>query len=180
MKTFLKLLLLFLTISCVKDLDFNQAEDLELYPEVAVSLVKFDLTESELSPAGSGVYQLSQEVDFTAFDNSTAQEDLTRVDLDFEISNEFNRDFTLEFTFLDDNDVATYMPIVLNVDANQTDYAYQEQIIISNNPNFLNSQKIQITVTILASTDGSTIDPTIPKTFTFKSGGTFHFTIDSL
>ncbi len=174
---FILFLLIGLCFSCVKDIDFNQAEDFEINPAVPVSLVKFDLVQTDFYDENNfPITIFEDEVVFTALDNSTAQEDLRRVLLNFEVLNEFNRNFRLEILFVDEADVATYDPITLVVDANNQNYTYEEDIIVSSNPSFLNSRKIRVTLTVLAS--GGSIDPNTPRRLEFKSAGTFYFTID--
>ncbi|TYP98017.1 hypothetical protein C7447_103185 [Tenacibaculum adriaticum] len=181
MKTFLKIIVLntlLLVTSCVKDIDFNQAQDFEITPEVAVSLVKFNLDQNDLVMGGIEIDSISQSTVFTMLDNTTAQEDLVKIDFQFEVVNTFNRDFEINLIFLDDNDIETYRISTLKINAQDEDFNYIETLVISDHQEFLLSRKIQVILRLLPSSDGSTIDPNDPRTFVFKSAGIFYFRID--
>ena len=172
---------LFLLSSCVKDIDFNQANDLELTPAVAVSLVKFNLDQNNFIDDTTNseiIIPIEDVTEFTALDNKTAQENLVRILFQFEAINTFERDFTIDFTFLDENDVVTHTIPRLVITSNDQDFSQDEEITIINNPAFLNSRKIHVRLTLLPSSNGSTIDPNTAKVFTFKSSGIFYFRID--
>jgi hypothetical protein len=181
MKFYFKLFLLFslfVASSCVKDLDFNQAEDLVITPEVAVSLVKSTLNQNQLVVGGMEVTSLSQTSEFTAFDNSIAQEDLRRILFQFEAINTFDRDFTIDFIFYDEFDVETYRIPTLVINANDDEFSMNDEVIIANTPRFLESTQIEVQFNLMPSSDGSTLDPNVPDTLTFKSAGIFYFTIN--
>lgn len=183
MKLVLKLLLVGVVVfftSCVKELDFNQADQLELTPAYSVSLVNFEVPQTLLINPVTGVEQVSitDKSDFLVFNNSVAQENLDRVVFNIEISNPFDRDFNLTLRLLDENDVETYQPIVLNVEANNTDFKHEEVILLANNSDVLNSEQIETTIELTPSNGGSMIDINDPKILTFKSAGTFYFRIN--
>ncbi|MFY7671355.1 hypothetical protein ACOSP6_09760 [Tenacibaculum sp. MEBiC06402] len=165
--------------SCVDNIDFSQAEDFELTPEVAVSLINATVTQNELVVGGSEVGTITQTSVVTVLDNEIAQNDLNRVVFRFEISNQFNRDFRINFSFLDGNDTSTNNDITLNVNANNTNFVHEEDIIIADNPTFLNTRKVEVELTLLPSSDGSSIDINVPTSFIFKSAGTFYFTVNN-
>lgn len=165
-------------ISCVDDIDFNQAENLEITPVVAASLIKADITQNDLVVGGSEVGTISQTSFFTVLDNGTAREDLERVVLRFEIINQFNREFRIDFTFLDESDMVTHGPITLNVGANETNFSQEEEILVANNALFTSTRKIQVVLTLPPSTDGSVIDVNTPTSLRFKSAGTFYFRVN--
>ncbi len=179
MKLFLKfclLVIVFSFTSCVDNIDFNQADDIEITPAVNVALMNFDITQNDIAIPGMEIVNpLSQTSEFTALDNHTARENLERVKLNFEINNQFNRNFRLEFIFLDEADNMTDDAIVLNVDANNANFTLEEEIIVANNASFLRTRKIQIRLTLLPSTDGSIVDVNVPSSLIFKSAGTFYF-----
>lgn len=182
MKSIFKYVLTFVVMlcisSCVDDLDFNQAKDLEITPAVNISLIKSKVNQNNLVVGGSEVGSISEVSTFTILDNDVARDNLERAVLRFEIINNFARDFRVTFTLLDENDARTYTDIILNVTANQTDFALEEEIILADNPNFINSRKINVELTLLPSSDGSTLDANTPNSLTFKSAGTFYFRVN--
>lgn len=175
-------LIVFLSLflnGCVDNIDFSQAEDLEISPAVAVSLVNATITQNELVVGGAEVGSITQTSVVTILDNSIAQNDLISAVFQFEISNQFNRDFRITFSFLDENDVNTNNDITLNIAANDTNFSHEEEIVVANNPTFLNTRKVQVELTLLPSSDGSSIDINVPTSFIFKSAGTFYFNINN-
>lgn len=170
-------IVLMLSTSCVKDVDFDQANALELNPIYSASLVRSSIPQTAFfdPTGGTEVLQITDQATFTALDNSTTQDYLTQVDLTIEISNPFNRDFTLDFEFLDALGNPTYILTTLNIGANDVNFSHIESIIIANNPTFLQTEQIRTTFRLLP---GTIIDQTIPRTLTFKSAGTFYFQIN--
>ncbi|WP_143569771.1 hypothetical protein [Tenacibaculum agarivorans] len=174
--TMLMLSFLCVNISCVKDVDFNQADQLVLTPTLDVSLVNSSITQNDLVVGGVELSTpLRDSSSITLLNSSVARENLERVVLRFEIENEFSRSFRIVFTFFDQSDMATINPIVLNVGANQTNFTQEEEIIIASNSDFLNSTRVEVSLELLPSTDGSVLDANDPRTFTFKSSGTIYF-----
>ncbi len=165
--------------SCVEDLNFDQAGDLELTPAVAASLVNSTITQNQLVIGGT---ELSMPIEqtslFTVFNNEQSNDNLERAVLRFDINNQFNRRFRIQFLFLDNGDNTTYGPVVLDIPENESNFRQEEEIIIANNPAFTNTRKVQVRIELLPSTDGSTIDVNVPASLIFKSAGTFYFRIN--
>lgn len=164
--------------SCVDNIDFNQADNFEITPVVAASLVRADITQNDLVVGGSEVGSITQTSRFTVLDSDAVRDHLERIVLRFEAINQFNRNLRIDFVFLDDNDVITHGPIRLDVNANNRNFSQEEEIMVANNSTFTNSRKVQVILTLLPSSDGSMIDINVPTSFTFKSAGTFHFRVN--
>lgn len=186
MKTVFKisiLCLLMLLSSCVKDIDFDQASSLEITPALAVSLARFEFDQGSLidNVTNDEISVKIDRITFSAFDNiqQERKEYLERVTVLFEIVNEFDRSFELDFSFFDAGGNLTYQFQTIQVGAEST-YDTPEDIIIANHPNILNSREASITIRLLPSTDGSTIDPNDPKELTFKTSGNFYFRISQI
>lgn len=172
------LFLSLLFMSCVKDIDFDQIDDLTLTPSFSAALVNATLSQDDLVLNGIELpLPIEQTSYFSVFDNSTVRDDLTRVVFNFEVFNQFDREFIIGLEFLDEAFVPTYITS-LNVSANDMNFTQEEDILIANYPTFVNSRNIRVTVTLLPSDDGSIIDVNEPATFRFESGGTFYFTVD--
>ncbi|WP_143032225.1 hypothetical protein [Tenacibaculum sp. MAR_2009_124] len=164
--------------SCVEDLDFNQADDIELTPTYIGSLIYSNLPQTSLvSPTGIEVSRISDVTRVEIFENSVTDR-LKKVDIDFEITNPFDRRFTIDFRFLNQANDETYRIPQIEVNQNVSKYKVKEEIILSDNSAILNSTKIEVTVELLPSADGSIIDINDDKTFIFKSAGTFYFGIN--
>ncbi|TCI92534.1 hypothetical protein [Tenacibaculum sp. M341] len=179
MKLKVKFLLLFIPLlftACVDNIDFEQANDLRATPAISVSLVNSSVTQDQLVISGVEIDLPPQRSEFTILDNDTARNDLERILFNFEISNGFDREFLLTFTFLDESGNTTH-EIDLNI-INNVSSIFNEEIIIANNSNFLNSRFLEVSLTILPSLDGSIIDVNTPATLIFKSAGTFYFNLN--
>lgn len=172
------LLLCSMLSSCVDDISFDQIDTLTITPVVATALINANITQNDLVINGSEVGTISQTTVVSVFNNNIVRNDLDRIVFRFEVDNQFNRDFRVDVVFLDDNDNSTNNDIVLNIDANTINYIQENEIVISANPEFLDTRKIQVRVTLLPSSDGSSIDTNIPASFIFKSAGTFYFSIN--
>ena len=175
------LLLFFTFTSCVKDIDFNQTEDFIATPEIKLALVNFNIEQTDLVIPGTNTEisgDIKDSARFTAFDNNVAQENLEKVILDFKVKNEFNRNFEIRFILSDENGNETYPSLLLSINRNDGSFTHTEEIIIANHPLFLQTKKIEAVLSLLPSSDGSTIDPSIEKKLQFQSGGAFHFKIN--
>lgn len=170
-------LLIFFT-SCVKDLDFDQAQNFEISPTFVASLAYTKLEQTTfVSPTGTEITRITDTSNFFVFENSVT-DDLVKIDVDFEIDNPFNRRFTVDFRFLDGGGTETFRLRQVAVPENTLNYKYKEEIDLSVNNSILNSKRIEVILELLPSSDGSIININERKVFTFKSAGTFYFKIN--
>ena len=150
-KKLLPLVFCFLAmISCVDNLDFSQIEDYNATPEYTSSITYFTILAKQFfNQAGVQQSERIDVTDFRIFDNSYIRNNLVKVDFNVEIKNEFDRSFTIQIDFLDDNNLVTYSflkPLIIT--ANKLDYTNPtEEILISNHLIFLNTTRIKIFVT---------------------------------
>lgn len=172
------IILLFTSISCVKDIDFGQAEDLILSPEYLISLVYTNLDQTYfIDPSGNEISEITDRTRVDFFGSFT-EDYLRKIDVDIHITNSFNRNFTLEFRFVDENNMETYAIPSLSILANSADFRYTEEIDVAVNPAILFTESIEMTLTLLPSPDGSEIDSAQQANFIFKSAGTFYLQIN--
>ncbi|SNR17097.1 hypothetical protein [Tenacibaculum jejuense] len=165
--------------SCVEDVNFSQAEDLEITPVVLASLVNSTITQNELVFGGVEINRpIEQTSLFTIFNNEQTRDNLERIVLQFAINNQFNRGFRIEFFFLDGAGNETLSPITLNVNPNQSDFNQEEEIILANEPAFTNTRNVRTRIELLPSSDGSIIDVNVPTSLTFRSAGTLYFRVN--
>ena len=145
---------LFLFSSCVKQLDFDQVNDLSISPAYKSPLVYFTVNQTDFLLNTVEIPTITGEFPFTIIDNSLVKENLKEVELEFEINNQFSRDFTLGILLLDDNDIVTYSIPIVVINANTVLFTQKSNILIANNLLFLESTKIQFTISLLPSSDG--------------------------
>ncbi|WP_299670707.1 hypothetical protein [uncultured Polaribacter sp.] len=153
MKFFKKVSFLLSTIlffSCSQTLDFNQIEDYTTTPVFTSSLTLFTLNASNFVafPGAPPVTEISERSDFKIFENSYVRDNLVRIDFDFEIRNEFNRDFTMEISLLDAANNLIYKLQDLNIEANNLEFIQKEIIDITQNPNLRNFTNVEVTLSL--------------------------------
>ncbi|WP_108807707.1 hypothetical protein [Aquimarina spinulae] len=96
-------------ISCVKDVDFEQAEDVVLTPVYEVDFVysRFDtnqFVDSNIDPAiVIPEVIVNDTLDYDLLGTDFVVDNLERVELTFEFTNTIERDFDFDFGFLNDN-----------------------------------------------------------------------------
>lgn len=104
-KTVLKILILCMFLSsvgsCVKDVDFDQINDIQLTPVFEGSLVFFDLEANKFVEEGSEVSSITDFTRLDALSSSFSVNNLVRADLHFEFVNTIGRSFTLTINLLD-------------------------------------------------------------------------------
>lgn len=178
-KIFFFIFIAFFTTSCVKDVDFNQANNLELTPAYVISLVNLKVPQTDLIDQATKdeVLSITDKSAITVFNRSDVQKYLEKLVLNVEIANTFNRNFILTYSFLDANNIATHNPVQLNVSAKDLTFTHKEEILVTSNQNFLQTRFVEATLQLQPSTDGSTIDITKEDTFTLKSAATLFFRV---
>jgi hypothetical protein len=118
-KTPLFLIFIFLFSSCIKHVDFEQIEDLKAEPVFKTSLVYFTLNQITFFDRINSleiIAPISRSSKFLSLNSSYVRENLIK--LEFEIINQFDRDFRVNFEFLDENNTVTHRFDTFNIDAN--------------------------------------------------------------
>ncbi|WP_189360261.1 hypothetical protein [Algibacter mikhailovii] len=107
-KPCLPLILVLLFFSCVKEVDFDQANDLELTPVMSSSLVFFDESASSFVESGSEIDIIQEFLIIDLFTDTFIVENLVKAEFVFLGKNALNRDVNLQVDFLDDLDVLVH------------------------------------------------------------------------
>ncbi|WP_347174139.1 hypothetical protein [Polaribacter uvawellassae] len=179
-KTPIFLIFIFLFSSCIKHVDFDQIEDLTAEPVFKTSLAYFTLNQVTFFDRINSleiIAPISRTSKFLSLNSSFVRENLEKLSIEFEIKNEFNRNFTVDFQFLDDNDIVTHSLRRFYIGANNLKYLHNETIIVSGNQKFLSSTKIRVLIQLSPSNNGGGINPNIDKKLVFKTAGTFSLKI---
>ncbi|MCW8980229.1 MULTISPECIES: hypothetical protein [Altibacter] len=100
----------FLLFACVKDTDFDQAEDIALTPVVELDLIYFNLTASHFfdSINNTPVLTVTDTTDIRFLDDAQIQESLRRAEFYFKFTNGIPRTFQVDFQFLSETNDTTY------------------------------------------------------------------------
>ena len=100
-----------LLFSCVKDVDFDQADDITLQPDVDVDLVFFTLETSNFQGSDPSqsitVVRDTTRLDF--LDDNFVQDNLKRIDFQFQYDNTFSQGFFHRALFLNEENETQYV-----------------------------------------------------------------------
>lgn len=107
---FLGILSLFLVAACIKDTNFDQAEDIALTPVVELDLIYFDLSAGDFFDTinSTPVFTVSDTTELKFLDDGQIMESLKRAEFYFEFTNSIPRDFQAVFQFLSEQNDTTY------------------------------------------------------------------------
>ena len=169
------LFFILLISSCVKNVDFDQADDFSAEPEYIASLVYFKIPAVNFLDTNNVELNtpLDEITEIEIFQESYIQDNLVQLKIDYEIDNPYDRVFNIIIEFMDDNNNTTYALSPINITANSS-LSNSETIIIADNPQILNSTKFKTTL-VLDNSSGTAISPNDFNEFIFKSAGTFSF-----
>lgn len=95
--------------SCVKDVDFEQAEDLAVSPVLEASLIFFEEAAPRFSGTEEGDNTVTDSTSVTIFNDDFVVDNLERAEFLFEVTNSINRPFSAEIQFLDEADQLLYL-----------------------------------------------------------------------
>ncbi len=131
--------------ACVGNVDFDQAENIILEPEFKVALVHFRATpDNFVDPVTNADLDFISDItEIHHFDSDTAQENIIKIELLFEIENTFNREFNLEYRFLNNLNQTTYT-ITFNIPQNSTLLPEPIEIVGDELESFLSSKGIVV------------------------------------
>ncbi|NER16219.1 hypothetical protein [Spongiivirga citrea] len=167
--------------SCTEQVDFEQAKDLSIQPVLTASLVTFSA--SPLQYAQPGVIQNASVIDTVRLDvigEDFYKDNVIRTELTFNIVNNIEADFNLNFRFTDDEFADQYefdIPIPEGSLANPAIVDYTEVFEGADLDRFTSSKIIILTATIINSS-GTQFDATTTSEFNLKSKATAFFDFD--
>ena len=106
----LLLLLLFFT-ACVKDTDFDQAENIALTPIVELNLIHFDLGADSFfdETTSTEILTVRDTTEIRFLNDEEIQESLISAEFYFKFTNSIPRDFLVNFQFLSEMNDTTYV-----------------------------------------------------------------------
>jgi len=96
--------------SCVKDTDFNQANDIVLTPVVELDLIHFDLLAGIFfdTNTSNSILTVRDTTELRFLDDGEIQQSLRRAEFYFKFTNSIQRDFDIVFQFLSTQNDTTY------------------------------------------------------------------------
>lgn len=169
-------------ISCVKDVDFEQTDDIVLTPVLTSSVVFTDIEASRFSDNGMEIETVSDSVaNIEIFTDEFVNDNLVKVELIFEAINSINRTFNLQVDFLNEMDELqqTFSFDALPSNSGNdvtTDFtvAFEGDDLVA----LKTSRKMVIALTLYPSTDGTSLNENSQGRIQLKSKGLFYFNIE--
>ncbi|PTX60953.1 hypothetical protein C8N46_105109 [Kordia periserrulae] len=174
--------LVFAMFSCVKDVDFEQAEDIVLSPVVESSLVFFDFEASEFSePTGTAIVIVGDDLELDVFNDEFLRDNLTRCEFFFEITNSIDRNFRADIILYDENDQVTYaFAIDVTPDGNNEVVTTHTEVFEEALLEQLKSTvRLELILSMFPSSTGIPLDENSVGNIKMRSKATLFFVIDN-
>ena len=97
--------------ACIKDTDFDQAEDIALTPVIQLNLIYFNLPANRFFDTinSTQILTVRDTTEIRFLDDSTLQESLKRAEFYFKFTNSIPRNFQVDFQFLSEVNDTTYI-----------------------------------------------------------------------
>jgi len=162
-------------LSCTSNVDFNQVDDIEVNQNFTFSFIYLNANQNNFLNADgtSETNSLSDSRNIDIFKLDYFQENLIEVNFNFEIENTFNRDFELEFTFLNADDAIT-TNFMINIPSNSK-LSHLETYEGLDLLSLKLTEKVKITVDLQPSSDASILNRDDETELTIKSSANFIF-----
>jgi hypothetical protein len=97
--------------ACIKDTDFDQAENIALTPVIELDLIYFNLQANRFfdTITSTQILTVRDTTEIRFLDDSTLQESLKRAEFYFKFTNSIPRSFQVDFQFLSELNDTTYV-----------------------------------------------------------------------
>lgn len=174
---FLTLLILF--TSCVKDVDFDQSDDLSIQPKYVLSLAYFTLDQHKfIDNGGNEIYFITVNSSAPINTSSIVNENLTKAEIKFKVTNTFNRAFIIVLKLYNTARQETFAFNPITVNPNTT-ININQIIQGSDLINFGKGNSIAMSVVLLPSSIGGVINPAIQQTLNVQVSGLFYLNLSN-
>lgn len=176
------LLLLFLLTACVKDVDFEQAEDISIAPILESSLIFFDFPASEFSePTGTAIVVVGDELELDVFTDEFLRDNLIKAEFFFEVTHSIDRNFRADIIMYDANDQITYsfavdiMPDGNNEVVTTHTEVFEDALL----EQLKNTVRLELVLSMFPSSSGIPLDENSIGNIKMRSKATLFFQIDN-
>jgi len=148
---------IFLT-ACVRDTDFDEADNIALTPVVELDLIYFTLTANDFFDSSTSNPRLtvSDTTDLPFLNEGFAQENLRKADFFFKFTNSIPRSFDINFQFLNPENTETYSTqtnVSQGTPQNPQPTDFTETVEGEELTELLKASKVVVTVTIESSNE---------------------------
>lgn len=173
-KTALAVLLFCGMTSCVKDVDFDQAGNITLQPEIQADLLIFEIDQKEFTDPKTDLFRtvIRDTVRLDFLDDSYIQDDLTKVEFSFRYRNSFPQSFRNKISFLSErNRLQHRVEFVVEPGSNGNSRITEKIEIIGPE----NIQVIKRSIKMVVEIEAVTNDESFTGILRFESKGLFSF-----
>jgi len=148
--TFFSLLLF---VSCIKDTDFNQADDITVNPVIELDFIHFNISESDYLNTDTGEYRIivTDTTELKFLDDDFSRENIKKADFYFKFQNTVSSNFITQFQFLKPNNTLKYqvdIPIQAGSINSPTLTEYTEIIENDDVRDLTKAEKVVINITV--------------------------------
>lgn len=167
-------------VSCTKDVDFDQANDLEISPVIESSLFHFKGTAGNFFIGGSEEATVGDFVELDIFNNEFINDNLIKAELEFEIVNSINRGYQVTVEFFDESSITPLHSFTFSADPSPSNLellTLYTEVFEGNELLALKaSVRLEFTLTMLP---GAPINSSTPGKISLKSKGVFYLNIEA-
>lgn len=169
--------------SCIKDTDFEQHEPLVITPTMEVSLVQVqEPAASFVDVSGAELPFISDQVILEVFTSEFINDNLTKAELVFGITNSINKAFQIKIDFYDSGDTLqhTFSIDIENSPTNAPLLTEHIEVFENMNLSALKStNKLDITITLISNPTDPVITSDSDGSIILVSKGIFYLNISS-
>ncbi|GAA3636927.1 hypothetical protein [Flavivirga jejuensis] len=176
--SFLVIALCLSLFSCTKEIDFEQADDLEISPVIETSLIFFDEPASSFWVNNTEVISIKDSIKIGFFSNKFIVDNLIKADFVFEATNSINKGFQVSVDLLNDSEqlLHTFTLLAsLSTDGSDVISNHVEEFEGDTLIALTNTSKIVFTLSLIP---GETINETSLGRIKLKSKAVFYLNID--
>lgn len=162
------------SVSCIKDVDFDQAGDITMQPEIQTDLLIFEIDQKDfIDPVTNQLRQVIRDtVRLEFLDDSYIQDDLEQVEFSFKYRNTFPQSFSNKIIFLSENNRVQHRVDFLIAAGSPGDPAVTEKI------DLIGPDRIQIikrSIKMVVEIEVMPNDQAFTGKLNFESKGLFSF-----
>ncbi|MFK7749326.1 MAG: hypothetical protein AB8B65_13100 [Kordia sp.] len=176
------ILLVFLLASCVKDVDFEQAEDIAISPVLEASLIFFDFQAAQFSePTGTAIVTEGDDLELDVFNDEFFRENLIKAEFFFEVTNTIDRNFRADVIMYDENDfiLHAFAIDVMPNGNNEVEVTHTEVFEDALLEQFTNTKRLEVVLNMFPSPTGIPLDENSVGNIKMRSKATLFFLIDN-
>lgn len=169
--------------ACIKDVDFDQAENLSIVPALEISILHFDEPANTfLDDDGVEVITVKDSVNIEIFSDQFVVDNLIKADFLFETTNTINRAYEAEVEFYND-----LFELQHTINFGVSESPNNQDIVIEYVEVFEGMElealkattSLVLTLTLLPSTDGSTLNENSLGDLKLRSKASFYLEINT-